>query len=66
MDGPLWGEWIREGLDLEPIGEAITVLLEQDSRRYVKWQRDVLHDATSKRQLLPKHNNRIGKNLRDL
>lgn len=28
-----WGDWIREGLDLEPIGEAMTVLLEQETRK---------------------------------
>jgi hypothetical protein len=28
-----WGDWIREGLELEPIGEAMTVLLDQDCRR---------------------------------
>jgi hypothetical protein len=40
-----WGDWIREGLELEPIGEAMTVLLDQDCRRVARerkgdrWQR---------------------------
>ena len=40
-----WGDWIREGLDIDyVVGEATTVLLEMDSRRYDKDKRSKIRE----------------------